>query len=60
VPTDEEQEGLVKVAASDAEWQHVYRAAVLAANTSMRGVEIEHLRRRDLDLDAKALAHPEE
>ena len=33
---------------------HVYCAAVLAANTSMRGVEIKHLRRKDIDLDANA------
>jgi hypothetical protein len=39
VLTAEEQERLFKVAASNAEWQHVYCAAVLAANTSMRGVE---------------------
>lgn len=39
----------------DPEWTHVYCAAVLAANTSMRGVEIKHLRRRDVDLEAKAL-----
>ena len=55
VLTDEEQERLFKVAASNAEWQHVYCAAVLAANTSMRGVEIKHLRRRDVDLEANAL-----
>ena len=28
---------------------------MLAANTSMRGVEIKHLRRKDVDLEAKAL-----
>ena len=55
VLSDEEQERLFKVAASNAEWQHVYCAAVLAANPSMRGVEIKHIRRRDVDLDAKAL-----
>jgi integrase len=55
VLTDEEQERLFKIAASNTEWQHVYCAAVLAANTSMRGVEIKHLRRRDVDLEANAL-----
>jgi integrase len=33
----------------------VYFAAVLAANTSMRGVEIKHLRRKDVDPEAKSL-----
>jgi len=37
------------------EWTHVYCAAVLAANTSMRGVEIKHLRRKDVDVSATAL-----
>jgi integrase len=55
VLTDEEQERLFKIAKGNVEWQHVYCAAVLAANTSMRGVEIKHIRRRDVDLDAKAL-----
>jgi len=55
VLTDVEQDRLFKVAESNAEWQHVYCAAVLAANTSMRGVEIKHVRRKDVDLDAKAL-----
>lgn len=55
VLTNDEQDRLFKVAESNAEWQHVYCAAMLAANTSMRGVEIKHLRRQDVDLDAKAL-----
>ncbi len=55
VLSDEEQERLFEIAKGNAEWQHVYCAAVLAANTSMRGVEIKHIRRRDVDLDAKAL-----
>ncbi len=33
----------------------IYCAAVLAANTSMRGVEIKHIRRKDVDPEAKAL-----
>jgi integrase len=53
--TAEEQDRLLEVAQGNPEWQHVYCAAVLAANTSMRGVEIKHLRRKDVDLDAKAL-----
>jgi hypothetical protein len=40
-----------EAAASNPEWDHVYRAAVLAANTSMRGVEVKHVRRRDVDLE---------
>src|SRR5204862_3297068 len=55
VLTDEEQARLFKVAKSNGEWEHVYCAAVLAANTSMRGVEIKHIRRKDVDLEAKAL-----
>jgi integrase len=55
VLTSEEQERLFRTAESRPEWQHVYCAAVLAANTSMRGVEIKHLRRKDVDLEARAL-----
>jgi integrase len=51
----EEQERLFEVAQGNPEWAHVYCAAVLAANTSMRGVEIKHVRRKDVDLEAKAL-----
>ncbi|HEY7443163.1 MAG TPA: tyrosine-type recombinase/integrase [Vicinamibacterales bacterium] len=53
--TTEEQERLFEVAKANHEWQHVYCAGVLAANTSMRGVEIKHVRRKDVDLDARAL-----
>ena len=49
--TPEEQKRLFEAAASNSEWDHVYRAAVLAANTSMRGVEVKHVRRRDVDLE---------
>lgn len=45
----EEQERLFKTAESNAEWEHVYCAAILAANTSMRGVEVKHVRRKDFD-----------
>ena len=49
--TPEEQKRLFEAAASNPEWDHVFRAAVLAANTSMRGVEVKHVRRRDVDLE---------
>jgi integrase len=47
----EEQKRLFEAAASNPEWEHVYCAAVLAANTSMRGVEVKHVRRRNIDLE---------
>lgn len=47
----DEQKRLFEAAASNPEWEHVYCAAVLAANTSMRGVEVKHVRRRDVDLE---------
>jgi len=53
--TAKEQERLLEVAQSNREWARVYCAAVLAANTSMRGVEIKHVRRKDVDLEAKAV-----
>ena len=46
----EEHKRLFEAAASNPEWEHVYGAAVLAANTSMRAVEVKHTRRRDVDL----------
>jgi integrase len=46
----EERRRLFEVAASNPEWEHVYCAAIVAANTSMRPVEVKHLRRRDVDL----------
>jgi hypothetical protein len=49
--TPEEQNRLLDTAASNPEWEHVYCAAVLAANTSMRGVEVKHVRRGDIDLE---------
>jgi len=49
--TPEEQKRLFEAAASNPEWEHVYCAAVLAANTSMRGVEVKHVRRKDVDLE---------
>jgi integrase len=49
--TNEEQKRLLETAAGNPEWEHVYCAAVVAANTSMRGVEVRHVRRKDVDLD---------
>ena len=56
VLTADEQERLFKTAESNAEWEHVYCAAILAANTSMRGVEVKHVRRKDFDA-AKRVVH---
>src|SRR5690606_21906407 len=53
--TPEERKRLFDSAASNPEWEHVYCAAVVAANTSMRPVEVKHLRRRDVDLVRKLL-----
>jgi integrase len=53
--TRDEQKRLFDAAASNPEWEHVYCAATLAANTSMRPVEVKHLRRRDVDLFKKIL-----
>jgi integrase len=55
VLSTDEQDRLFRVAEGNPEWLHVYCAAMLAANTSMRGVEIKHLRRKDIDLEAQAL-----
>ena len=60
VLSETEQERLFEVAKGNPEWNHVYCAAVLAGNTSMRGVEIKHVRRKDIDLDANARPHPQE
>ena len=49
--TPEEQKRLLEAAAGNPEWEHVYCAAVLAANSSMRGVEVKHIRRKDVDLE---------
>lgn len=51
--TPEERTRLFDSAASNPEWEHVCCAAVVAANTSMRPVEVKHLRRRDVDLVKK-------
>lgn len=49
VLTSEEQERLFEIAERNTEWEHVYCAGILAANTSMRGVEVKHVRRMDFD-----------
>ena len=54
--TADEQTRLFAAAASNPEWEHVYCAAIVAANTSMRPVEVKHLRRSDVDL-VKRLVH---
>ena len=54
--TAEERKRLFDAAASNPEWEHVYCAAIVAANTSMRPVEVKHLRRCDVDL-VKRLLH---
>lgn len=46
----EERERLFRTAASNPAWEHVYCAAIAATNTSMRPVEVKHLRRQDVDL----------
>ena len=53
--TADERTRLFTAAASNDEWEHVYCAAIVAANTSMRPVEVKHLRRRDVDLVKKLL-----
>jgi integrase len=54
--TPEERKRLFDAAASNVEWEHMFCAAVVAANTSMRPVEVKHLRRCDVDL-VKKLVH---
>ena len=53
--TPEERTRLFATAASNPEWEHVYCAAVVAANTSLRPMEVKHLRRQDVDLVKKLL-----
>jgi integrase len=54
--TAEERRRLFDTAASNPEWEHVYCAAIVAASTSMRPVEVKHIRRCDVDL-VKRLVH---
>ncbi len=49
--THEERDRLFAIAQTNSRWEHVYCAAMLAANTSMGGVEIKHLRRCDVSLE---------
>ena len=53
--TSEEQERLLKAAEANPEWEHVWCAAQLAANTSMRGVEVKHVRRKDFDAEKRVV-----
>lgn len=55
VLTREEQERLFKTAENHSEWEHVYCAGILAANTSMRGVEVKHVRRKDFDVNKRVV-----
>lgn len=48
--TYEEQHRLLEVASVNPQWEPVYLAAVLAANTSLRPVEVKHLQWRNVDL----------
>jgi integrase len=52
----EDKRRLFEMAASKDEWMTAYCAAVIAVNTTCRGVEIRSLRWKDLDL-AKAVVH---
>ena len=54
--TAEERQRLLKVAASNPEWEHLYCASVLALSTTMRRGEVTHLRRRDVDLFKKTVS----
>src|SRR5688572_9794688 len=54
--TSEERRRLFESAASNPEWEHIYCAAIVAANTSMPPVEVKHIRRCDVDL-VKRLLH---
>ncbi len=55
VLTNEEQERLFKTAEVIPEWEHVYWAAIVAANTSMRGVEVKNVRRKDFDAEKRVV-----
>lgn len=54
--TREEQRRLFSAAACNPAWEHVFCAALVASNTSMRPVEVKHLRRNDVDLVAGTVA----
>jgi integrase len=55
VLTAEEQKRLFEIAQNNPEWEHVYNAAVLAGNSSMRGVEVKHVRRKDFDREKRLI-----
>jgi integrase len=46
----EQKKNLFETAASKDEWMVVYCAAVLAVSTTCRGIELKHLRWKDIDL----------
>lgn len=48
--TVDEQNRLFEAASSNPEWEHVYCAGIIAANTSMRPVEVKNLRCQNVDL----------
>jgi len=50
VLTDEQKKILFETAASKDEWAAAFCAAILAVNTTCRGIELKHLRWRDVDL----------
>ena len=56
VLTAEQKKTLFETAASKDEWIVVYCAAVLAVSTTCRGVELKHLRWRDVDLFERTIA----
>jgi integrase len=53
--TNEEEQRLMTTAQTNPEWEHVWCAAQLAANTSLRGVEVKFLRRKDVDVEKAEL-----
>ena len=53
--TSEERRRLFEVAANNPEWEHVYCAAIVAATTSMRRVEVMNLKRKNVDVFAKTV-----
>jgi integrase len=55
VLTPEQKKLLFNTAASKDEWLVAYCAAVLAVSTTCRGIELKHLRWRDVDLFERAI-----
>jgi integrase len=49
----DEQRRLGEAAKTNTEWEHVYCAAILAANTSMGGIEVKRLRRCNINLEKR-------